>query len=108
MEHKTKLITEILNKYGVTVRLGLITGEITTWSKWLIEPSPSYLEISSFEPISKKDLAWIEINAVEVMNVGRLIAPKEVDHSVVVSRDLRDEGIEFDSKGNAQYRVNLN
>jgi hypothetical protein len=58
------------------------------WSKWLIQPSDSYIESEMQGPCSINDIEWVEIDSIEKKNVGKLVPEKEIDHSTEVIKLL--------------------
>ncbi len=107
MEHNVEIsrVIEVIKLTQTEVRLGLRSGEVTAWSKWLIEPSESYVEVSNCGPVKKTDLEWLEINAVELKYLGKLIKPEEIDHSEEVTHYLDDKEIKFECVENRIYRI---
>ena len=65
------------------------------WSSWLIQPSESYLETANDGSVALSTVESIVINAVEIKQQGKLIAPKMIDHTAIVIKYLNQEAISF-------------
>lgn len=65
------------------------------WSKWLIQPSESYLETEKNGPIAISVIEWIEIDPIEINQEGKLVAPRMIDHTATAINFLTSESIYF-------------
>ena len=107
MSVRMEVISALVKHHRILVRVGLSSGEITPWSRWISEPSPSYLEVSQYGPIEKAKVQWLEVNCIETKNVGRLVEPKRIGHSAQVYQSLEKFSIEYDQLGDSKYRIVL-
>jgi hypothetical protein len=67
MKMALSTLVDALNGLPVTYKLN-IKGQppAQEWSKWIIAPSPSYIEVEVQGPYSIRDIESIEINAEEL------------------------------------------
>ena len=64
-------------------------------SPWLIQPSPGYLETAHDCPIAIKDIEWLEIDCIETIPGGKLVAPVIKDHFLTLTEWLSSRKVEF-------------
>lgn len=62
------------------------------WFRWLIIPVEGYLETGSTGPVPVRDVEWVDVDPVEIVEQGRLIPTRYVDRSDAIVRALRETG----------------
>ncbi|RYY92959.1 MAG: hypothetical protein EOO11_20520 [Chitinophagaceae bacterium] len=62
-------------------RLGWSEGPAGGWDRWLIVPTPSYVETGTSGPLPVRQLQWIDVDPVEQRWVGRVAGSGSFDHS---------------------------
>ena len=65
----------------------------SAWSRWYILPVPGYIEASSYGPVPKREIEWIELDPVEIWHIGRLVPPKHIDHTPTIYQQLKSHGV---------------
>jgi len=65
----------------------------SAWSRWFILPVPGYVEASSYGPVPKGEIEWIEFDPVEIRYIGRLVPPKQIDHAPAILQQLQSQGV---------------
>ncbi|TGE20995.1 DUF6678 family protein [Hymenobacter metallicola] len=65
----------------------------SAWSRWFTLPVPGYIEASTYGPVPKREIEWIELDPVEIWHIGRLVAPKHIDHTPAIYQQLQSEGV---------------
>lgn len=95
-----RLAAMLVKRFRTTVRFGMRSiSTPSEWSTWIAFPSASYVEISNLGPVLKNDVKWIGINLMEIQRVGRLIPPRNIDHSAEIRATLKREGVVFEVVG---------
>ncbi len=71
----------------------LTRGEVepSEWSRFLLIPSPSYIE-AKCGPVRFEDIECLFINPVETVHRGVRVAPSKVDHSQKLAELLSKAG----------------
>src|ERR1035438_3257615 len=69
--------------------------EATQWERWLIVPTEGYIETGSLGPVPVREVDWVEIDATEVQEMGRLVAPRRIDHTAELVQHLERHGASF-------------
>lgn len=72
---------------------------LDSWNRFLISPTTSYIE-SDGGPYSIHNLEWIDINPVEIRYIGKLVAPKTIDHTNELVELLSKQGLDFKATEN--------
>ncbi|MGY2134867.1 DUF6678 family protein [Hymenobacter sp. HD11105] len=65
----------------------------SAWSSWFLLPVPGYIEASTYGPVPRRDIEWIELNPVEQRYIGRLVPPHILDHTEAILEQLHAQGI---------------
>lgn len=92
-------IALLISQLSVLVRIGLRDGTTTDWSNWLTFPAEGYGEIMRYGPFLLRDVAYLEIDSVELRKLGRLLPEKRIDHADELESALHGEGITFSKNG---------
>ncbi|MBE5316819.1 MAG: hypothetical protein H4O13_15615 [Xanthomonadales bacterium] len=71
----------------------LVRGEVepSEWSRFLLIPSPSYIE-ANCGPVKLEDIECLLINPVQTVHRGIRVAPSRVDHSAKLVELLSKAG----------------
>jgi hypothetical protein len=67
------------------------------WSGWIISPSPSFIETAVDGPYSTAEVEWIEINAIEQKQEGRLLNAISVSHSSEIINLLKEHAASYEA-----------
>lgn len=87
-----QLISKLRNKPW-TYRLKIVQQPvIQEWSNWLISPTETYLETEKQGPYPMTQIEWIDINPIEIREVGKLFSPIKKDHSTEIAAMLSSKG----------------
>ena len=78
--------------------------EPTEWEPWLIVPTEGCIETGSLGPIPVSEVDWVEIDVTELQELGRLVAPRKVDHTSELIRHFEHHGVSF-QKVDCGFRV---
>lgn len=66
------------------MRLQLLQRERSEpWSRFLISPSPGYIETEA-GPVALRKVEFIDIDPLEYRHTGRLTAPQFYDHTAAI------------------------
>lgn len=89
-------LIELLQSLSVRVRVKWC-GDSTPsrWDKSVFSPVAGYLETGFLGPVQFADIEWIEIDALERQQLGRLIPEKVIDHSQAISDSLQELELPF-------------
>lgn len=98
-------IIKFIEEYGLKIRVKLYSKDkITNWSGSLTEPSIGYLDIG-IEPMTPKEIEFIELNCIVVKKIGRLVPDKIIDKEQVVAEHLTNNNLHFSLMGNGIIRI---
>ena len=67
----------------------------SAWSRNIITPTDSYIEVTEQGSYAVREIEWIEINPVELYKAGRLTQVKEIDHTNEIVALLNDLTIKY-------------
>jgi len=88
-------VAALVRDVHASVRLLLGTGETTPWARYLLVPSPGYVETSETGPQRMAEIVGFELDSVELRRVGQRVPPRAVDHREAVAQRLHESGIAF-------------
>lgn len=98
-------IIKFIDEYKLKIRVKLQSKENpTNWCSSLSEPSPGYLDFS-LEPVTPKEIEYVELNCIVVTKIGRLVPDKITDNEHVIQEHLRNNNINFSPLGNGVLRI---
>ncbi|RZJ56531.1 MAG: hypothetical protein EOO55_04995 [Hymenobacter sp.] len=82
-------IQDIDSAMGIAIRAKIKEDDVpSNWSRWFIIPVPGYVEASSFGPMPRREIQWLEIDPIEIKHIGRLVPPKSIDHTTDILQIL--------------------
>jgi len=99
-------LTSIIRGNPISVRIGFRDGSLTEWSKWLTIPSDSYGEMETYGPFRLIEVMQVQLNSIEISKPGKLLPPREIDHSAMLEKELVNAGIIF-SKKESIYTISI-
>jgi hypothetical protein len=91
----TRLIVPIVQELGIRARLLFLSGEFSTWARWIQQPSPGYVELEGVGPVPLRLVASIELDAIQEKNVGRLLAKKTTNLSQEIMVRVKSLGLDY-------------
>lgn len=95
-----EVIDKLTASFPIATRAKLRNHDTpSAWSQWFILPVPGYIEASSYGPVPKREIEWIELDPVETWHIGRLVPPKHIDHTPAIYQQLQSEGIAMQMVG---------
>ena len=101
-----EIISSILQKIPVKIKVVFKDGSRSDWSNWLTFPSPGYGEIMVHGPFKIIDVNYLEIDAIESKKFGKRIPEKKIDHTMELKKILQEAKINFEQETNI-LRINL-
>jgi hypothetical protein len=93
-------ISKLIGTLSLLIRVALRDGSVSDWSKWITFPSSGYGEIMRLGPFRIDDVGYLEIDPVEVKNIGKRVSEKRIDHSDELKEALRVLNIEYEQVNN--------
>ena len=100
-----KIFLELLRKLKCKVRLGIRGAANTTeWGTSLIEPASNYVELPSYGPVKKSDVAFIDFDPIIVTRIGRIVPDKKQSVEAELAVEFEKWLINFE-KGDTYFRV---
>lgn len=89
-----EVIDKLTADFPIATRAKLVNQDTpTAWAQWFLLPVPGYIEASSYGPVPKREIEWIELDPVEVWHIGRLVPPKHIDHTPAIFQQLQHHGV---------------
>jgi hypothetical protein len=70
-------------------------SEVTDWTTFFIVPVDGYIE-GLCGPIPVREVDWVDIDPIEIQEVGRLVPQRRVDHTAELVSDLTQHGIRYE------------
>jgi len=89
----------IVKKASVLVRIIMLDGTATGWSKSLIVPTDGYAETPGFGPFRTLDAQCVEIDVMQKQRLGRLLPERLVDRSEDIELALKNAGLYYERDG---------
>jgi hypothetical protein len=82
-------IQDIDSAMGIAIRAKIKDDDVpSNWSRWFIIPVLGYVEASSFGPMPRREIQWLEIDPIEIKHIGRLVPAKSIDHTTDILQIL--------------------
>jgi len=89
-----EVIDQLTSVFPIATRAKLRNHDMpSAWAQWFILPVRGYIEASSYGPVPKREIEWIEFDPVEIWRIGRLLPPKYIDHTPAIYQRLQSEGV---------------
>jgi hypothetical protein len=91
-----EIIATLTDEFRIHTRAKLKqAAEPSAWATWFLMPVPGYIEASSYGPVPRREIEWIELDPVEQRLIGRLVPLHHIDHTPQLLQHLAAQEVRF-------------
>jgi hypothetical protein len=89
-----EVIDMLTATYQIDTRAKLKHEEVPSrWSSLFLLPVPGYIETSSYGPVPRREIEWIELDPIEQRFIGQRVPRQILDHTEQILQQLEAHNI---------------